>query len=114
MYGVSPRATSTRATASVSVARGALPSLGQRNQRRGIAQSAAVIDAAELQHRLWRETFQRRGIDPLRPGLVADQRQRRRQLRLCDRGRQIVQLGVGEVAQIADRGGAVAGEHVEP
>ncbi len=85
----------------------------KRNQCGGIAQSAAVVGPAELQYRFWREAFKRGGIDPLRPALVADQRQRRRKLRFCNRGGQIVQLGIGKVAQIANWRGAVTGEHVE-
>ncbi len=85
----------------------------KRNQRRGIAQSAAIVDPSELQHGFWRETFERGGIDPLCPALVADQRQRRRQLRLCNWRRQVVQLGVREITQVADRRGAIAGEHVK-
>ena len=40
-------------------------------------------------------------------------RERRGELRLGDRRRERIELGIGEIAQIADRRRAVAREHIE-
>ena len=45
--------------------------------------------------------------------LVAEHRQRGRELGLAERGREGVELGVGEIAQIADHGAPVARENIE-
>ena len=110
---MSPRAASTRSDRLRQRRARRVAFAGQRDQRRGIAQRRAVVGAAELQHRLRREAVERCGIDPLRPVAIADQRQRCRQLRFRDRRRQVVQLGIGEIAQVADRRCAIARQHVE-
>ena len=87
---------------------------GERHQRRRVAQrpsrsrcgrsSSAGCGAID---------GQRRRIDALGARAVAEHAERRGDLRLGDRGRDRVELGVGEVAQVADRRRAVARQHVE-
>ena len=86
----------------------------ERHQRRGIAQRRAVVGAAEqlgLRRRL--DVGERRGVDALGAGAVAEQAERRGDLRLGDRRGEVGELGVGEIAQIAERRDAVARQHVE-
>ena len=59
------------------------------------------------------EIVERRLVDALGAGAVAEQAERRGDLRLGDRGGEIVELGVGEIAQIAERRDAVPRQHVE-
>ena len=86
----------------------------KRDERRGVAQGRAVILAArEIGLRLRCEGSERRRIDAFGARAVADHGERGGDLRLGDRGRNAVELGVGEVAQIADRRRAVARQHIE-
>ena len=55
----------------------------------------------------------RRGVDALGPRAIAGHGERRGDLRLGDRRRQRIELGVGEIAKIADRRHAVARQHIE-
>ena len=87
---------------------------GERDDGCGVAQCRAVVLAArEVGLRLRPERSERRRIDALGARAVADQRQRGGDLRLGDRRRQRVELGVGEIAQVADRRQAVARQHIE-
>ena len=87
---------------------------GERDQRGGIAQTRTEVEAAgEIRQRLRPERGERGGEYPLGPRAVAGERKRSGDLRLGDRSLQRVELGVGEIAQIADRRRAVARQHVE-
>ena len=86
---------------------------GERHQRRRITQGRAEIGAAEIELRLRRYGVERREIDIVGARLVADHRQRRRDLRFCNRRRDVGKLDVGDVTQVTDRRGAVARQHVE-
>ena len=44
---------------------------GERHQRRRIAQRRAVVDAAELDHGLWRQRIERRAHRPAPPALLS-------------------------------------------
>ena len=86
----------------------------ERHQRRRVAQRRAVVVAAEqLGSGRRLEVVERRLVDALGAGAVAEQAERRGDLRLGDRRCEIVELGVGEIAQIAERGDAVPRQHVE-
>jgi hypothetical protein len=85
---------------------------GERHEGGGITQRRAVVGAAELELGLRRDVGQRRRIDPLGARTVAQHAECRCELRLGDRGLQLVQLGIGEVAQVAERRHRVAREHV--
>ena len=86
---------------------------GERQHAGGVARAAAVVGAVELLRlaRLRREA----GAAEHRVGarLVADERERDAELGLGERGREGVGAGVGVVAEVADRGAALAGEHHE-
>ena len=107
------RAASTRWIAPVMVARGAATFRGQRDQRGAVPQHRAVVDAAVLERRLRRHRLQCRGVDALGSDLVTEHAERGGKLRLRDRGGEIVELGVDEIAQVADRRRAVARQHIE-
>ena len=89
------------------------PFRSERHQGRRIAQRRAEIHSADVERRLRRDRVERRQIDRIGARLVTEHRQRGGDLRLGDRRRQIVQLGVGDITQIADRSRAVARQHIE-
>jgi hypothetical protein len=68
--------------------------------------------AAELEFRLRRDVVKCRVVDALGAGLIAEHAERGGKLRLGDRRLERVKLGIGEVAQIAERCDAVARKHV--
>src|SRR4029077_2142818 len=85
----------------------------QRHQRRRIPQHRAIVAAAVVEYGPRRERRERRRIDTFGAGAVAEHAERRRDLRLGDRGRDRVWLGVGEVPQVSPRRGAIARQHVK-
>ncbi len=114
----SARAASTeapaRATASARRLAAGEVSLGDEREHGGrVAQARAVVGARHALVALGLERGQRGGESPAGAGAVAEHRERRAELRLGERGRESVELGVGKIAQIADHRAAVAREHVE-
>ena len=85
----------------------------QRQHRGGVAQARAVIGPGKPGVLLGRERSQRGGEDLAGAGAVAEHRQRRAELSLGERRRERVELGVGQIAQVADHRPAVARQHVE-
>jgi hypothetical protein len=85
----------------------------QCHQGRRIAQDRAVVGAAIFQHRLWRKRAQRLAIDALGARTVTKHAERRGDLRLGNRACEIVELGIREIAQVADRRRAVPRQHIE-
>ena len=86
----------------------------ERHQSGGVPQGRAVVFTARRVGLCGRrQRFERRRIDALGAGAVARHGERRGDLRLRDRRRQRIELGVGDVAKIADRSRAVARQHIE-
>ena len=56
---------------------------------------------------------ERSRVDAFGARAVADHGERRGDLRLGDRRRERIELGVGDVAQVADRSRAIARQHIE-
>ena len=110
---MSARAASTRTTASSMVFCGARPSEASVTSAAASRKRRAVIGAAEIELGLRRDGVERGEIDAVGARLVAEHGERGGDLRLGDRRRQIVELGVGDVAQVADRRRAVARQHIE-
>ena len=89
------------------------PFRGQRHQRRRITQDRTEIGAAAIKLRLGRYRIKRREIDIVGARLVANHRQRRRNLCFCNWRRDVRKLDVGDVTQVTDRHCTVARQHVE-
>ena len=87
----------------------------KRHQRGRVAQGRTVIDAAKIELRLGlrRNRVERGEIDAVGARLVAQHGERGGELRLGDRRLNVVELGIGDVAQVADRGHAIARQHIE-
>ena len=87
---------------------------GERDERRRIAQGRAIVLAAD-QDRAAKpaRSLQCGGVDAFGARAIAGHGERRGDLRLGDRRRQRIELGIGEVAKVADRRDAVARQHIE-
>jgi hypothetical protein len=85
----------------------------QRHQRRGVAQGRPEIGAAQIKLWLRRYGVERRKIDVIGARLVANHRQRGRNLRFCDWGCHVRNLDVGDVTPITDWRGTIARQHVK-
>ena len=88
---------------------------GQRHDGGGIAQHAAIVGAvaAVILLLIFGQRFRGRGESGFGARLVAEDRQRRTQLRAGQRRAEVADLGVGEIFEIAHRRAAGAGQHVE-
>ncbi len=85
----------------------------ERKHGRGVAQPRAIVGPRDALVALGVESLERRAESAGGARLVPEHRQRSRKLGLAERGREGVELGVGEIAQIADYGAPVARENIE-
>ena len=86
----------------------------ERHQRCRIPQGRAVVFAADqVRLRSRRQRLERGRENAFGACAVARHGERRGNLRLGDRRGQRIELGIGDVAKIADRGGAISRQHVE-
>ena len=85
----------------------------ERHHHGGVAQRRAVIGAADLDLRLLGERGDGHAEHLLGADAVAEHGERGADFRLRRRRLEVVDLGVGEIAKIADRSDAVPRQHIE-